>query len=89
VGTAGSAFGSTIAPTVTELGRLLALHEDQANLLDPANLAEIGSVLASQFRSAVKQATAPKRPDSSPSKGSLTSSPGVETDAAPDAQPTS
>lgn len=72
---------------VTELGRLLALHEDQANLLDPAKLAQVGSVLAKQLKSAVRQAMAPKDPEASPSRGSLTSSPGVEAGPAPKAQP--
>ena len=61
-----------------------ALHEDQANLLDPAKLAQIGSVLAKQFTSAFKQAVAPK--DAGVGAGALTSSP-AEVNSALEVQP--
>lgn len=59
---------------VTELGRLLTLHEDQTNLLDPDKLAQIGSALVSQAKIAIKGALAPKG-DDAPAAGTLISSP--------------
>ena len=59
---------------MTELGRLLALHEEQANLLDPEKLAQIGSALVSQARIAINGAMAPKG-DDAPLAGTLISSP--------------
>jgi hypothetical protein len=59
---------------VTELGRLLALHEEQTNLRDPEKLALIGSALVSQARIAIKGALAPKG-DNAPAAGTLDSSP--------------
>ena len=59
---------------VTELGRLLALHEEQTNLLDPDKLAKIGSALVSQARIALKGAMAPKG-DGAPAAGTLIASP--------------
>jgi len=65
---------------VTELGRLLALHEKQSNLLDPENMVKIGSAVAKQLTSAFKAAMAPKDPDapadgSPTAAGTLTASP--------------
>jgi uncharacterized Ntn-hydrolase superfamily protein len=45
-----------------ELDRLLSLFEQQTNLLDPANLAKIGSALASTLKSAIASAGSPKGP---------------------------
>jgi uncharacterized Ntn-hydrolase superfamily protein len=59
---------------VTELGRLLALHEEQTNLLDRDKLAKIGSALVSQARIAIKGAMAPTG-DNAPAAGTLISSP--------------
>ena len=46
----------------TELGRLLALHEKQSNLLDPDNLVAIGSAVAATLKKSIKSAMAPKTP---------------------------
>lgn len=47
----------------TELGRLLALHEKQNNLLDPDNLLAIGSAVAATLKKSIKSAMAPKTPE--------------------------
>jgi uncharacterized Ntn-hydrolase superfamily protein len=59
-----------------ELARLLALQEKATNLLDPENMAKIGSAVATQLKSVFKQATAPQNPGAdSQAPGTLTSSP--------------
>ncbi len=42
--------------------RLLGLHEKQANLLDPENLARIGSAVAANLKTPVRQAMSPQAP---------------------------
>jgi hypothetical protein len=58
---------------VTELGRLLTLHEYQSNLLDPEKLVQIGTVLAKQVSPVIRTALSPEDPDAT--AGTLTSSP--------------
>jgi uncharacterized Ntn-hydrolase superfamily protein len=56
-----------------ELDRLLGIFEQQTNLLDPANLAKIGSALASTLKSAIAAAATPTSPHPS-LEGTLTAS---------------
>ncbi len=70
---------------VTELGRLLTLHENQTKL-DAEKLAQIGTVIVTQVTSAIKTALAPKDP-AAPAAGTLTSSP-ADLSADPGATPT-
>ncbi len=44
---------------VTELGRLLALHEKQSNLADPENLPKVASAITSGLVGAVRRAVRP------------------------------
>lgn len=53
----------------TELGRLLALYEKQHNLLDPENLAKIGSAIATSLKTVIKTAVAPRTPEAPGSEG--------------------
>jgi uncharacterized Ntn-hydrolase superfamily protein len=61
---------------VTELERLLGVLEGQANLADPAVLARVGTVGATQVTSAIRQAFAHTDPADDDAKGTLTASPG-------------
>ena len=56
-----------------ELDRLLSLYEQQTNLLDPANLAKIGSAVTSTLKAAIAAAASPTSPDPS-LEGTLTAS---------------
>jgi uncharacterized Ntn-hydrolase superfamily protein len=56
-----------------ELDRLLSIFEQQTDLLDPANLAKIGSALASTLKSAIAAAASPTSADPS-LEGTLTAS---------------
>jgi len=47
----------------TELGRLFALHEKQGNLLDPENIARIGSAVAATLKTTIRKAMAPQTPE--------------------------
>ncbi|HYO41616.1 MAG TPA: DUF1028 domain-containing protein [Candidatus Limnocylindrales bacterium] len=61
---------------VTELARLLTLHEKLTDFTDPAVLAQVGSVVVKQLSGAIKQAFAAKDVAAAASEGTLTASPG-------------
>jgi uncharacterized Ntn-hydrolase superfamily protein len=61
---------------VTELGRLLALHEGQTNVADPAVLEQVGSAVVKRLSGALEQAFAEREAGVEASKGTLSASPG-------------